>query len=84
MKIAIKIAMRSEVMRTASKFALIVGPILALINHGDALFSGNMQMLDWLKVGLTMIVPYTVSTLSSISAYRSCEIKPPEIDASQN
>ncbi|MDQ6987042.1 MAG: nitrate/nitrite transporter NrtS [Mariprofundaceae bacterium] len=84
MRTAIKIATRWEVIRTATKFALIVGPVLALINHGDAIFAGTMQMLDWLKVGLTMIVPYTVSTLSSISAYRSCKIKPPEIGAAQD
>ncbi len=78
MRTAIKIATRWQVIRTATKFALIVGPVLALINHGDAIIDGSMQMADWLKVGLTMIVPYTVSTLSSISAYRSCEIPPTE------
>jgi len=78
MKTGIKIAMRSEVIRTATKFALVVGLILAIINHGDAMLDGSMQMVDWLKVGLTMIVPYTVSTLSSISAYRSCAISPPK------
>jgi len=78
MRTAIKIATRWEVVRTATKFALIVGPVLALINHGDAIVDGSMQVVDWMKVGLTMIVPYTVSTLSSISAYRSCEIPPAE------
>ena len=66
-------ARRPEVVRTALRFALVVGPLLVLINHGDALLSGEMDAVAWLKSGLTMIVPYTVSTLSSISAYHSCE-----------
>jgi len=78
MRTGMKIAMKGEVIRTATKFALIVGPILAIINHGDDMLAGTMQFVDWLKVGLTMVVPYTVSTLSSISAYRSCAISRPD------
>lgn len=72
MKKSIRIAMKPRVIRTASWFALIVGPVLVLINHGDALMAGSMDHAAWLKVGLTMLVPYTVSTLSSISAYQAC------------
>ncbi len=75
MKKKMRIAMQPEVIRTATRFALIVGPILAFINHGDAMLDGSMDSPAWLKVGLTMIVPYTVSTLSSISVYQACEIK---------
>ncbi len=71
MRKKIRIATRREVVKTATKFALIVGPVLALINHGDALLDGTMDTIAWLKVGLTMIVPYSVSTLSSISAYQA-------------
>ena len=71
MRKKIRIATRREVVRTATKFALIVGPVLALINHGDALMAGNMDQTAWLKVALTMLVPYTVSTLSSISAFQA-------------
>ena len=69
----LRTARRPEVVRTALRFALIVGPVLVLINHGDALLAGEMDAVTWLKSGLTMIVPYAVSTLSSISAYHSCE-----------
>jgi len=69
----IALARQPAVMRTASKFALIVGPILVTINHGDTILAGEMTSTDWLKSALTMLVPYTVSTLSSISAYLNCK-----------
>ncbi len=72
MKQRLNIACQPKVIRTATRFALIVGPILVAINHGDAIISGSMHTETWLKSGLTMIVPYIVSTLSSISAYRNC------------
>ncbi len=74
MKRHIRTALRPEVVRTAARFALIVGPVLVMINHGDVILAGEMDALAWMKSMLTMIVPYTVSTLSSISAYHACEI----------
>ncbi len=73
MKTRIKIAKHPSVVRTATRFALIVGPILVMINHGDSIITGEMTTIDWLKSALTMLVPYTVSTLSSISTYMSCQ-----------
>jgi len=73
MKQRLKIARQPTVVRTATRFALIVGPILVMINHGDTIIAGKMTTIDWLKSALTMLVPYTVSTLSSISAYISCQ-----------
>lgn len=72
MRKRLETARRPEVIRTALRFALVVGPILVFINHGDAIIAGTMNTIDWFKSGLTMIVPYTVSTLSSISAYHAC------------
>jgi len=68
----LRTARQPEVVRTALRFALVVGPILVFINHGDAIIAGTMDSTAWLKSALTMVVPYTVSTLSSISAYHSC------------
>jgi len=72
MKKHLHTARQPEVVRTALRFALVVGPILVFINHGDAILAGTMDSTAWLKSALTMVVPYTVSTLSSISAYHSC------------
>ena len=48
--------------------ALVVGTILNLINQGDALFAG--KRLDLLKVVLTYIVPYCVTTYGAVSFRR--------------
>ena len=72
MRKRIDTARQPEVVRTALRFALIVGPVLVFINHGDAIIAGSMDATAWLKSALTMLVPYAVSTLSSVSAYHSC------------
>lgn len=51
-------------------YAVIIGAVLIAINHGDALLRGELNQTLWLKMGLTILVPYTVSTLSSVSALR--------------
>jgi hypothetical protein len=47
-----------------------VGPILIAINHADALARGEIDCLRAVKMGLTVLVPYAVSTLSSVQALR--------------
>jgi len=42
--------------------------VLIAINHGDALLRGEIDAGRLLKMGLTVLVPYTVSTLSSVGA----------------
>ena len=59
-----------SVVKRASIIAFIVGQVLAAINHGDRIVNGTMTGEDWLKVGLTFLVPYTVSTISSVLALR--------------
>jgi len=54
------------IVRCSMKYALIVGPVLVAINHGDAIVEGTIDGVGWLKVGLTMMVPYLVSTFSSV------------------
>lgn len=73
MKKHLSIASQPKVIATASRFAIIVGPVLVMINHGDSIIAGSMSDADWIKSALTIVVPYVVSTLSSISAYIHCE-----------
>jgi hypothetical protein len=69
----LQLARSGPVVRRARKFAVIVGAILIAINHGDAIVSGEVSTERWLKMGLTVVVPYCVSTLSSVEAMRRDE-----------
>ncbi len=64
----IKIALLKEVVFMALKMSLIVGSILALINHGDALIEGTLTLGNVCQIILTFLVPYSVSTYSSVKA----------------
>jgi hypothetical protein len=68
---ALAIASEARVVRRALAFALVVGSVLIAINHGDALLAGEVGPGRWLKMGLTLMVPYVVSTWSSVLAVRS-------------
>ncbi len=65
------IACRADVVRRSLRVALVVGTLLVLINHGDRIAAGTASGLDWLKMGLTYLVPYSVSTWASVSAIRA-------------
>ena len=64
------IASSPKVVRRALGYAIVVGTILIAINHGDALWSGDVDSGRLFKMGLTVLVPYLVSTLSSVQALR--------------
>jgi hypothetical protein len=67
----LELAFRGPVVRRALGFALVVGAVLVGINYGDALLGARaLGASDWLRMGLTVCVPYVVSTLSSVAAIR--------------
>ena len=57
------IAFRKDVFLRAFKMALIVGIILAIINHGDHIFLGTMTVTNWIKILITFCVRLCVSTV---------------------
>ncbi len=61
----------------ALKYAVVVGAVLIAINHGDALLRGEVPVGRWLKMGLTVLVPYCVSTASSVGTLRQIQPLPP-------
>lgn len=63
-----RLAFNRNLMRRAALTAAIVGPAIAIINHGDRLFTGQMMGGDWLRVGISFLIPYSVSTASSVLA----------------
>ena len=50
------------------KFAVVVGAILIAINHGDAILAGTVDRTRLVRMMLTMLVPYLVSTFSTCGA----------------
>ena len=50
------------------KYGLVVGSILIAINHGNAIVEGTVNTTRILQMVLTMLVPYFVSTASSVAA----------------
>ena len=61
---ALATACRPAIVRRAFIMAAVVGPVLTLINQGDALL-GDLPFNVW-KAGLTFIVPYLVATVSAV------------------
>ncbi len=86
MKDTLALALKPSVIKRALKYAFIVGAVLIAINHGDAVLRGDMPPTRWFRMGLTVLVPYVVSTLSSVGAMREIGNKPspPSVSTSLN
>ncbi len=52
---------------SAIKVSLIVGSILFTINHGRALFQGEMTTSRWVSAMLSYLVPYCVYIIGKAS-----------------
>ena len=70
MKAWLAIAIERAVLGRALKVAAVVGTILAIINHGEAIASGQATFKHWIQIGLTYLVPYCVSTFAAVQAIR--------------
>jgi len=68
MKAWLAIAVQEPVYKRALRIMLVVGTILALINHGEALLTGEIAIKGWIQIVLTFLVPYCVSTYASVQA----------------
>lgn len=67
----LRLAISASVVRRALGYAVVVGALLVAINHGDAIVTGTVTPDRLLRMGLTVLVPYCVSTFSSVGAMRS-------------
>ena len=70
MKETLRLARQPSVVKRALKFAVVVGIVLISINHGDAILKGEVSHKRLFQMALTVMVPYIVSTLSSVQAMR--------------
>ncbi len=58
------------VLRRTILMALLIGSLLTLINQGDVLLHGHFAWFTTVKIGLTYLVPFGVSTSSALAANR--------------
>lgn len=65
-----RLACTRSIVRRACRYAIGVGTLLILINHGDAILRRELSLSRLLRMVLTVTVPYAVSTASSVSAMR--------------
>ncbi|MFK7818093.1 MAG: nitrate/nitrite transporter NrtS [Planctomycetaceae bacterium] len=64
------VALRWCVVKRALILAVIVGSILIAINHYRCMLHGGCDSGCMIQCALTLVVPYCVSTISSVLAYR--------------
>ncbi len=62
------IASRRPIVMRGCKYALVVGSILIIINHGNAIIGGTVDSTRVVQMILTLLVPYCVSTASGVGA----------------
>ena len=67
------VAGRRGVVLRSLKVALVVGTVLALINHGDSLLAGRLSMGVAAKIAMTYLVPYAVATWSAVQTTLAAE-----------
>ena len=65
LRLALPIFFSKPVVFRAVKVAIIVGVILAFINHGGLILSGKITTECWIKMLITCFVPYTVSSATA-------------------
>ena len=63
-----ELAFRDGTPQKAVMTALVVGTILAIINHGDFILKG--ESINFFKILLTYCVPYCVTTWGAIHGKR--------------
>ncbi len=62
------IASRKPIVIRGLKYGIVVGSILIIINHGNAMAAGTVDLTRVIQMTLTVLVPYCVSTASSVGA----------------
>ncbi|MGH2877738.1 MAG: nitrate/nitrite transporter NrtS [Solirubrobacteraceae bacterium] len=73
---AIAVVRQPRHLRRTAATAVIVGTVLFAINQLNVVVAGHATTLVWLKVGLTYLVPFTVSNIGILIATRQQSARP--------
>ena len=71
----VRLAAHPATVRRAFITAIIVSLVLIAINHGSAVMSGQLTRARCIQICLTVLVPYIVSTVSSVATRRELAAK---------
>ena len=74
MRLFLKYAKERVCVIRSLKIALIVGTILAFLNHYDSIFAGTLDTIHFLQIIITYAVPYSVATFGSAMLARHMDI----------
>jgi len=61
-------ALQTKILKRSLKVSAVVGTLLMLINHGDVILSGSIDLTHIFKILLTYLVPFSVATYSSVES----------------
>ncbi|MCI5055777.1 MAG: nitrate/nitrite transporter NrtS [Flavobacteriales bacterium] len=64
----VQLALSKEILRRALMTSLVVGTVLTTINIYDLVLHHEFEKIQWTKLLLMYIVPYSVSTYSSVKS----------------
>jgi len=64
-----------HILFTSVKTALLVGTVLALINHFEAIVNWNLTRVQQAKIAVTYLVPFSVATYAAAAHARRLEDK---------
>jgi hypothetical protein len=74
MKLFLKYAKQRVCILRSLKVALLVGTVLAFLNHYDSIFSGTANTTTFFQIIITYAVPYSVATFGSAMQARHMEL----------
>ncbi|MDH4029863.1 MAG: nitrate/nitrite transporter NrtS [Chromatiales bacterium] len=74
MRAWLNLARRRDVVVRAVRVALVVGTLLIIINYADRAIANNLTGVDLIKMAITYLVPYAVSTYSAVGALRAQQL----------
>lgn len=69
-EIAIKVSLRPSIVKRALRYAVVLGLVLISFNQGDAILHGEITSARLVQMALMVMVPYALSSLSSVGALR--------------
>jgi hypothetical protein len=64
----LQLAFSRNVVITSIKVSLLVGSLLAVINHGSAILAFSISAHTCTKIFLSYVVPYCVASYSAVKA----------------